>query len=119
MMKNRWNWRNAVSYTHLYPGQFAELKVDGSETTFLRRPISVNYVDEEKNEVWFLIHEIGDGTRNLGSLEVGDKLNVVMPLGNGFTMPSSGDEKVLLVGGGVGTAPVSYTHLLLVCPCKK
>ena len=50
----------------MYPGQFAELKVDGSETTFLRRPISVNYVDEEKNEVWFLIHEIGDGTRNWG-----------------------------------------------------
>ena len=47
------------------PGQFAELKVEGSETTFLRRPISINYVDEEKNEVWFLIHEIGDGTRNL------------------------------------------------------
>ena len=92
----------------MYPGQFAELKVDGSETTFLRRPISVNYVDEEKNEVWFLIHEIGDGTRNLGSLEVGDELNVVMPLGNGFTMPSSGDEKVLLVGGGVGTAPLLF-----------
>ena len=49
------------------PGQFAELKVDGSETTFLRRPISVNYVDEEKNEVWFLIHEIGDGTRTTRS----------------------------------------------------
>lgn len=39
-------------------------------------------------------------------MEVGDKLNVVMPLGKGFTMPSSGDEKVLLVGGGVGTAPL-------------
>ena len=90
------------------PGQFAELKVDGSETTFLRRPISINYVDEGKNEVWFLIHEIGDGTRKLGTLEVGDKLNVVMPLGKGFTMPSSGDEKVLLVGGGVGTAPLLF-----------
>ena len=31
-----------------------------------------------------------------------------MPLGNGFTMPSSGDEKVLLVGGGVGTAPLLF-----------
>ena len=41
----------------MLPGQFAELKVEGSETTFLRRPISINYVDEEKNEVWFLIHE--------------------------------------------------------------
>ena len=33
---------------------------------------------------------------------------MVMPLGNGFTMPSSGDEKVLLVGGGVGTAPIAF-----------
>ncbi len=90
------------------PGQFAELRVDGSGTTFLRRPISINYVDEEKNEVWFLIHEIGDGTRNLGTLKVGDKLNVVMPLGKGFTMPSSSDEKVLSVGGGVGTAPLLF-----------
>ena len=92
----------------MLPGQFAELKVEGSETTFLRRPISINYVDEEKNEVWFLIHEVGDGTRKLGELSEGDKLNVVMPLGNGFTMPETPDERVLLVGGGVGTAPLLY-----------
>lgn len=92
----------------MLPGQFAELKVDGSETTFLRRPISINYVDEEKNEVWFLIHEVGDGTRKLGALGAGDKLNVVLPLGNGFTLPASPDEKVLLIGGGVGTAPLLY-----------
>ena len=73
----------------MLPGQFAELKVEGSETTFLRRPISINYVDEEKNEVWFLIHEVGDGTRKLGELSKGGKLNVVMPLGNGFTMPET------------------------------
>lgn len=92
----------------MLPGQFAELKVEGSETTFLRRPISINYVDEEKNEVWFLIHEVGDGTRKLGELSKGGKLNVVMPLGNGFTMPETPDERVLLVGGGVGTAPLLY-----------
>ena len=92
----------------MLPGQFAELKVEGSETTFLRRPISINYVDEEKNEVWFLIHEVGDGTRKLGELSEGGKLNVVMPLGNGFTMPETPDERVLLVGGGVGTAPLLY-----------
>ncbi|MCD8317918.1 MAG: dihydroorotate dehydrogenase electron transfer subunit [Paraprevotella sp.] len=92
----------------MFPGQFAELKVEGSDTTFLRRPISINYVDEEKNEVWFLIHEVGDGTRRLGKLSVGDKLNVVMPLGKGFTLPDSVEENVLLVGGGVGTAPLLY-----------
>lgn len=90
------------------PGQFAELKVEGSETTFLRRPISINYVDEQANEVWFLVHEVGEGTRRLGKLSVGDRLNVVLPLGNGFTLPVRTDEKVLLVGGGVGTAPLLY-----------
>ena len=39
----------------MHPGQFAEIRVDNSPTTFLRRPISINYVDTEKNEVWFLI----------------------------------------------------------------
>ncbi len=92
----------------MLPGQFAELKVDGSETTFLRRPISINYVSEQDNEVWFLIHEVGDGTRRLGRLAAGDRLNVVMPLGRGFTMPASADERCLLVGGGVGTAPLLY-----------
>lgn len=92
----------------MLPGQFAELKVDGSETTFLRRPISINYVDKSSNEVWFLIHEVGDGTQKLGTLRVGDKLNVVLPLGNGFTLPRSVNERILLVGGGVGTAPLLY-----------
>ncbi len=90
------------------PGQFAELKVEGSETTFLRRPVSINYVDEEKNEVWFLIHEVGDGTRKLGSMKAGERLNAVMPLGNGFTPPASADEKMLLVGGGIGAAPLLF-----------
>jgi dihydroorotate dehydrogenase electron transfer subunit len=47
----------------MLPGQFAELRVDGSPTTFLRRPISINFVDKQRNEVWFLIQLVGDGTR--------------------------------------------------------
>lgn len=89
------------------PGQFAELRVDGSATTFLRRPISINFVDTEKNEVWFLIQLVGDGTRRLATLRYGDTLNVVLPLGNGFSLPKT-EEKVLLIGGGVGTAPMLY-----------
>ncbi len=91
----------------MLPGQFAELRVDGSATTFLRRPISINYVDTAKNEVWFLIQLVGDGTRMLATLKPGDTLNAVLPLGNGFSDPKS-DEKVLLIGGGVGTAPMLY-----------
>lgn len=90
------------------PGQFVEVKVEKSPSTFLRRPISINYVDHERNELWLLIQTVGEGTRQLASLQVGDTVNVVLPLGNGFTMPQSPDERILLVGGGVGTAPLLY-----------
>lgn len=92
----------------MLPGQFAELRVDGSATTFLRRPISINFVDKERNEVWFLIQTIGEGTRRLAELTKGDILNVILPLGNTFTIPEHSSDKLLLVGGGVGTAPMLY-----------
>ena len=103
----------------MLPGQFAEIRVDNSPSTFLRRPISINYVEREKNEVWFLVQLVGDGTRKLATLEKGDLLNVVLPLGNGFSMPQTPEEKVLLVGGGVGTAPMLYLgESLLKRGCK-
>jgi len=55
-----------------------------------------------------MVAMIGDGTRQLGRLQVGDTLNCVLPLGNTFTMPASAEERVLLVGGGVGMAPMLY-----------
>ena len=92
----------------MLPGQFVEVRVDGSPTTFLRRPISINYVDRERNEMWLLVAAIGDGTRALARLKTGDTLNCVLPLGNSFTMPASQTDKVLLVGGGVGVAPLLF-----------
>ena len=92
----------------MIPGQFVEIQVDGSKTTFLRRPISINDVDREDNTLHLLIACIGDGTRQLGTLAVGAKVNIILPLGNGFTMPESSDKKHLLVGGGVGVAPLMY-----------
>ena len=85
----------------MLPGQFAEIRVDGSPTTFLRRPISINYVDRQRNEVWFLIQLVGDGTKRLGEAKAGDIINVVLPLGNCFTMPEKPSDKLLLVGGCV------------------
>ena len=62
---------------------------------------------------------MGDGTRKLATVQKGDTVNVVLPLGNGFTMPASADTKVLLVGGGVGTAPMLYLgEALLKQGCK-
>ena len=92
----------------MLPGQFVEVRVDGSPTTFLRRPISINFVDTEANELWLLVAVVGDGTRRMSALKTGEKLNCLLPLGNGFTMPQKPDERILLVGGGVGVAPLLY-----------
>lgn len=92
----------------MLPGQFVEVRVDDSPSTFLRRPISINNVDYERNELWLLVAAVGDGTRRLQQLRSGDTLNCVLPLGNSFTLPEKPGAKVLLVGGGVGVAPLLY-----------
>jgi dihydroorotate dehydrogenase electron transfer subunit len=92
----------------MLPGQFAELEVEGSSKTFLRRPISINFIDKDNNEVWFLIQLVGDGTRHLAAVKRGQTINVILPLGNSFTMPENASERLLLVGGWVGTAPMLF-----------
>ena len=54
----------------MLPGQFVEVRVDHSSSTFLRRPISINFVDRAKNELWLLIQLVGDGTRQLAEARV-------------------------------------------------
>ena len=71
----------------MMPGQFVEIRIDGEPGTFLRRPISINYVDRENNELWLLVAVVGNGTRHLSKLHVGDGLNVIAPLGHGFSLP--------------------------------
>lgn len=97
-----------VCLPDILPGQFVEVRVDHSSATLLRRPISVNYVDRANNELWLLVAIIGEGTKHIGKLKQGDTLNCMLPLGNGFTMPTSQSQKFLLVGGGVGVAPLLY-----------
>ncbi len=92
----------------MLPGQFVEVLVNDSPDTFLRRPISINYVDRELNELWLLIQIVGAGTRKLSNLKVGDSLNLIFPLGNTFTTPEKKDANLLLIGGGVGIAPMLF-----------
>lgn len=87
-------------------GQFVNVKVENSPSTFLRRPISVHDVEPEKGLLYLLIKKNGKGTVQLSMLREGDKLNIILPLGNSFSIPSNG--RCLLVGGGVGIAPLLY-----------
>ena len=90
------------------PGQFAQLRIDDSKETFLRRPISIHTLDRTKNEVSFLVQMIGQGTSSLRMKRPGSLLNAVLPLGRRFTMPASAGEQFLLVGGGIGIAPLLF-----------
>lgn len=91
----------------MFPGQFAQILVSNSSNVFLRRPISINLVDKERNEMWLLIQRIGEGTRRICEVSAGGTLNIIFPLGNSFSLPQEKGE-FLLVGGGVGTAPMLF-----------
>ncbi len=91
----------------MHPGQFVQILIDNSPDVFLRRPISINFVDKRKNEIWLLIQRVGKGTNKICDLSVNDTINLIFPLGNTFTIPNN-TGKFLLIGGGVGTAPLLY-----------
>ena len=82
-------------------GQFGDILVGG--THLLRRPIAICKV--EKNLVTYCYQLKGEGTKELANMEAGTKLNVLMPLGNGFFVEEN-EKKIALVGGGVGIFPL-------------
>ena len=82
-------------------GQFGDIAVGG--THLLRRPIAICKV--EGREVTFCYQIKGEGTQKLKTLGAGTRLNVLMPLGNGFFVEEN-EKKVALVGGGVGVFPL-------------
>jgi dihydroorotate dehydrogenase electron transfer subunit len=82
------------------PGQFFMLEAPGR---LLPRPMSLCLAPS--GELAFLIDAIGPGTRALCALEAGEELYVLGPLGNGFKLDV---ERPLLVGGGIGIAPLPY-----------
>lgn len=91
----------------LKPGQFVQVKVEGSPDTFLRRPISIHDVEYESNTIKMLVQIAGSGTDRLSRLEKGEKLDIVYPLGNSFSIPEI-EGSILLIGGGCGVAPLLF-----------
>ncbi|MCM1293928.1 MAG: dihydroorotate dehydrogenase electron transfer subunit, partial [Bacteroides sp.] len=91
------------------PGQFVQVQVPDSPHTFLRRPISICDFDVSAQTLTLLIRCAGQGTAHLMAMNPGDRLNIILPLGNGFTTSLPSGSKALLIGGGVGVAPM---HML-------
>ncbi len=94
-------------------GQFVNVKITDAPKAMLRRPISICNVDYDQGQIWLMVKAVGEATRRLCESHPGDRYNLLMPLGNGFTMPANTGRKVLLVGGGVGIAPLLYWGRLL------
>ena len=90
------------------PGQFFMLEAPGR---VLPRPMSL--CTAPPGELGFLIDPIGPGTRALCALSAGDAIHVLGPLGNGFDLDV---ERPLLVGGGIGIAPLPYLSAALGSP---
>ena len=90
------------------PGQFFMLEAPGR---VLPRPMSVCLAPP--GELAFLIDPIGPGTRALCALEPGEAIHVLGPLGNGFRLDV---ERPLLVGGGIGIAPLPFLSERLGAP---
>lgn len=82
------------------PGQFVNIKVPGF---YLRRPISLCDWDDKTLTVIYKV--VGDGTKALSRIRAGERLDILIALGNGYDTAPSGDRP-LLIGGGVGVPPL-------------
>ena len=86
-------------------GSFAHIQCD--KTIPMRRPLSIMRADADEGWIEVLFKIVGDGLRALGNRKVGDKINVIGPIGHGFA-PSTERPKTLLIGGGVGIPPMVF-----------
>ncbi len=82
-------------------GQFANILADGYT---LRRPISICEIDKAEGTLRFVFEVRGKGTEVISHVNVGENLDILGPLGNGFKAPA--DKKVIVVGGGIGVPPL-------------
>ena len=82
------------------PGQFINIQLAGK---YLRRPISI--CDWSETDITIIYKVVGSGTQQMSEMKVGEKLDVLVGLGNGYNTEKSGDAPVLL-GGGVGVPPM-------------
>ena len=95
------------------PGQFINIRLDGF---FLRRPISISECIGDELTIFYKV--VGAGTEVMAEMPVGTVLDVLCGLGNGFDTAKSG-ERPLLIGGGIGSAPMQQLARELIALGKK
>ncbi|HBE81061.1 MAG TPA: dihydroorotate dehydrogenase electron transfer subunit, partial [Firmicutes bacterium] len=89
------------------PGQFIQIRVagSGSNDPLLARPISIFRINTAENTIALIYKVVGRGTSILSGLNQGTVLEIMGPVGNGFTIPPD-TTKIALIAGGVGMPPL-------------
>jgi len=97
-------------YAYAVPGQFVMLRIPGLSAPLLRRPFSIHRLIRSGGEfkgVEILYRVVGDTTRALSEIKDGGRVDIVGPLGRGFSIPDN-CRKVCIAGGGIGVAPLLF-----------
>lgn len=100
-------FKSSQSLPVVKPGQFVNIDINNSREIYLNRPFSIFDVDYNENTISIIVKILGRGSKKLTEIEKGHVLGIIYPLGIHFTFPSK-TEKILLVGGGSGLAPLLF-----------
>jgi dihydroorotate dehydrogenase electron transfer subunit len=100
------------------PGNFVHIKVSSDHHPLLRRAFSVHNVDKQERSFDVLFKVVGKGTKILSEKTPGDIVDLLGPIGNGFSLTPKG-ERVMLVAGGMGIAPLWFLFTNLVKKIDK
>lgn len=96
-----------VTAPQCLPGQFLHIRPINTYDPLLRRPLSIYDVLSDRGIISLLYRVAGRGTGLLARAAADDCIDIMGPLGRGFTLPSA-NENIIMVGGGVGVAPLTY-----------
>jgi len=111
--------KTGPAFAEIVPGQFVMLRLPEHMGTFLRRPFSIHGIlrNEEAYEgIEILYNVVGEGTRNLSRCRPDDRVGIIGPLGNGFSIPEAA-RCIYLAAGGIGIAPIRFLVSSLVRRC--
>ncbi|MBU0729104.1 MAG: dihydroorotate dehydrogenase electron transfer subunit [Proteobacteria bacterium] len=95
------------------PGQFIMIKVNWAYDPLLRRPFSIFQTSGQDIQIVYKV--LGKGTQIMSTFKAGDKIDIIGPLGKGFTVIS---KNLCLVGGGMGIAPLFFLSKQIVQTVK-
>ncbi len=106
----------SLSFLSAIPGQFIMLRLGDQMDPLLRRPFSIHRLishDGVFKGIELLYKVVGAGTQKLAKMSPGDRIDILGPLGNGFSLPDDARE-IFIVAGGIGVAPMLFwiAHLI-------